>query len=124
MDYVINITRAESMPLHTHDQYEIICYTGGSGVMRTREGQYAVAENTIVIEAQAGVNNVASVDDENFTYVIENADESITSLVEGDVFVYLYGKNEILIVKVASIQVNGNTVTIPKVDGYAIVELS
>ena len=49
MDYVINITRAESMPLHTHDQYEIICYTGGSGVMRTREGQYAVAENTIVI---------------------------------------------------------------------------
>lgn len=49
MDYVINITRAESMPLHTHDQYEIICYTAGSGVMRTREQQYAVAENTIVI---------------------------------------------------------------------------
>ena len=49
MDYIINITGAESMPLHTHDQYEIICYTGGSGIMRTREQQYAVEEGGIVI---------------------------------------------------------------------------
>lgn len=49
MDYIVNITGAGSFPQHTHDQYEIICYTGGGGVMRTRERQYPVAAGTILI---------------------------------------------------------------------------
>lgn len=37
MDYIVNVTTAESLALHTHDQYEIVCYLGGAGVMRTRQ---------------------------------------------------------------------------------------
>lgn len=49
MDYIINVTGAQSAPLHTHDQYEIIVYTAGEGVMRTREREYPVRAGTIVI---------------------------------------------------------------------------
>lgn len=52
------------------------------------------------------------IDDENATYVIENADEQITSLVAGNVFVYPYAEGEILIVKVAKIEIEGATATI------------
>lgn len=69
-------------------------------------------EDTIVIEEQIGINTIVSADDETATYVIANADESITSLVAGDVFVYPHGESDILIVKIANISVNGTTVTI------------
>ncbi|MBR3704751.1 MAG: hypothetical protein IKM11_04635, partial [Oscillospiraceae bacterium] len=70
------------------------------------------AEDTIVIEERIGVNTIVSEDDENATYVIANADASITGLQIGDVFVYHYGEEEMLIVKVAEIVINGTTVTI------------
>lgn len=70
------------------------------------------AEETIVIEAAGGVNTVAGIDDVNMVYVIENVDEQITSLAEGDVFVYPYAENEFLIVKVDTITINGTTATI------------
>ena len=69
-------------------------------------------EDTIVIENRVGMNTVVSADDETATYVISNADASITNLRKGDVFVYQYGEEEMLIVKVASISVRGTTVTI------------
>lgn len=49
MEYVINKTLAQSPPLHTHDQYEIILYAGGSGVMHTREKDYDVSDGSIII---------------------------------------------------------------------------
>lgn len=70
------------------------------------------AEDTTVLEAQPGVNTVASVDDEAMTYVIENADENIRNLKPGEVFAYPYGDNNILIVKVASVRMDGTTATI------------
>ena len=70
------------------------------------------AEDTIVIENRLGMNTIVSADDETVTYVIANADTSITGLQIGDVFVYQYGEDELLIVKVAEISVNGTTVTI------------
>ena len=70
------------------------------------------AEATKVLEEQAGVNTIASVNDDTMTYVIENADENITSLQPGDVLAYPYGSNDILIVKVASITMDGTTATI------------
>ncbi len=70
------------------------------------------ADSTIVIEAMEGKNTVASIDEEHSIYVIRNADEQFTSLVEGNIFVYPYAENEILIVKIADIQVDGATVTI------------
>ena len=70
------------------------------------------AEDTLLIEETEGVNTVAGIDEETDTYIFENADETITSLQVGDVFSYAYGEEEILIVKVASIAVDGTTVTI------------
>lgn len=69
-------------------------------------------DSTKIIEPNGSKNQVASVDDESKKYVIENADSSITSLKEGDIFSYNYGDDEFLIVKVKSISVNGTTATI------------
>ena len=57
-------------------------------------------------------NEVASIDEESKTYVIENADDDITSLVQGDIFAYEYSEDEILIVKVDTITMDGTTATI------------
>lgn len=70
------------------------------------------ADTTKVLEYAEGVNTVVSADDETSTYVIENADENITGLKAGDVLAYAYGENQILIVKVASIALDGTTATI------------
>ena len=70
------------------------------------------ADATVVIEAVDGTNEVVSADDESASYVIENADEQITGLREGQVFVYPYTETELLIVKVKNISVSGTTVTI------------
>ena len=49
MDYIVNITQVESTALHTHDQYEIIHYTDGQGLMRTKEKNYDVSAGNILI---------------------------------------------------------------------------
>ena len=50
MEYAINITRAPNPPLHSHrDEYEIILYTGGEGVMRAAEREYPVSAGTVII---------------------------------------------------------------------------
>ena len=70
------------------------------------------AESTILIEGDGQTNTVASIDAENGIYVVNNADDQIKDLSEGDVFVYPYEEGEILIVKVAEIEISGNTATI------------
>ncbi len=57
-------------------------------------------ENTKVIPQSEGVNQVVSSDDGNENYVIEHADESITSLQTGDIFSYEQPDGNVLIVKV------------------------
>lgn len=50
MEYAINITQAPNPPLHSHrDEYEIILYTGGKGVMRAADKEYPIAEGRILI---------------------------------------------------------------------------
>lgn len=70
------------------------------------------APTTKVIEPKEGVNLVAQADAASGTYVIEHADEQITSLNIGDVLAYAYSSEEILIIKVAAISISGTTVTI------------
>ena len=70
-------------------------------------------ESTILIpQNDEGYNVVASADDAACMYVIENADDSFLSLEEGDIFAYQYGENDLLIVKIAEMNVDGTTVTI------------
>ncbi len=70
------------------------------------------SDETIIVSQSTGANEVVTVDEENNIYVIENADESITSLQEGDIFSYEYAEEEVLIIKVASIIIEGTTATI------------
>ena len=78
-----------------------------------KKNNFAVySDDTIIITKQDGINEVVTADDENNNYVIENADSSITSLKTGDTFAYEYGDGNVLIVKVANIQISGTTVTI------------
>ena len=79
----------------------------------TNTNNFAVfSEDTMVIPQTEDANNVVYVDDENNIYVIEDADSSITSLQAGDTFAYEYGNNDILIVKIADIKLDGTTATI------------
>lgn len=69
-------------------------------------------EDTILISEDSGYNDVVTADDVNNVYVIENADSSVLSLQPGDIFSYSYTDDEVLIVKVAVIDIDGTTATI------------
>ena len=70
-------------------------------------------ENTIIIpQNDDGYNVVASADDAACVYVIENVDDSFLSLEAGDIFAYQYSENDLLITKIAEIEVDDTTVTI------------
>lgn len=107
-------------PLYTRQMQELLASTAedydADLVLNLDEDtttNFAVyAETTKLIQPAQGVNTVVSTDDETRTYVIENADDQIISLQAGDIFSYAYGEYEILIVKVASIIVDGTTATI------------
>lgn len=69
-------------------------------------------EDAIISQETTNHNNVVSVDNDRNIYVIENADEIVKSLQSGDVYSQEYGNNEVLVVKVASVDVVDNIVTI------------
>lgn len=69
-------------------------------------------EGTRKLSGNGGANRIVSVNEETNTYVIENADSSITALKQGDSFVYPYAEGEILAGKIAKITVSGTTATI------------
>ena len=67
---------------------------------------------TLIESTDDSTNKVALADDASRTYVIENADENFTSLQPGEIVSYSYGEENLLIVKVKTIDVTGTTVTI------------
>ncbi len=70
-------------------------------------------DKTVQIEGDENTNVVTVTDETTQKYVIENIDESISSLQAGDIFSHTYGDEEnILIVKVSSITIDGTTATI------------
>ena len=107
-------------PMYTKDMQELLASTVDDydtdrvfNLDNNDTTNFAVySEDTIVIDQVEGVNTIVEIDDENATYRIEEADENITSLQEGDIFVYPYCEEDTLIVKVASIDVDNATVTI------------
>ena len=124
------LCEAYDTPMYTQDMQELLASTAedydADRVLQLTEDtttNFAVyAEEVILIEYAEGVNTVASSDDEALVYVIEHADEQITSLKEGDVFAYEYGDEELLIVKVGSITVSGTSVTITGDDTLTMEE--
>ena len=113
------LCQAYDTPLYTREMQELLASTihdyDADRVLNLDESEttnFAVyAEDAIVIEQVEGVNTVTSADEEAGVYVIENADATVLALRAGDIFVYPYDE-DILIAKVASIEISGTTVTI------------
>lgn len=70
------------------------------------------SDETIIIPESDEYNKVTQCDEENNTYVIENIDSNISDLQLGNLFSYEYEEGSFLIVKVASIDIDGTTATI------------
>lgn len=70
-------------------------------------------DETVQTEGTENTNIVTVVDETAQRYIIENIDESISSLQTGDIFSHKYGDEEnILILKISSITIDGTTATI------------
>lgn len=72
-------------------------------------------ENTKVIEYKADSNIPVVIDEESGKYVFSNATVDLKSLSQGEIFSYNYDGN-IIIVKIGTITVDGDTVTITETD--------
>ena len=68
------------------------------------------SEDTAQLEGSGSKNQLT--DNGNGTYTITNADQTVTSLQEGNVFSYPLENNQMLLVKIKTITVSGTTVTI------------
>ncbi|MBD5402368.1 hypothetical protein HDR58_06160, partial [bacterium] len=107
-------------PMYTKDMQEFLTKTTDDfeeervlNLDDDKTNNFAVySEKAVIIPYKTDVNILMSADDENYIYVIGNADESVVSLQAGDIFVYEYTEGVTLIVKVASIKIDDATVTI------------
>lgn len=63
-------------------------------------------------ENGAGENIVVLDDSENQIYQFENASTELLNLKQGNIIVYKYGENDLIIAHVADFEINGTTVTI------------
>ena len=70
------------------------------------------SDGVVLIPENTGYNEVVTADETNNIYVIANADENIMALQPGNIFSYHYGENDVLIVNVAAINLDGTTATI------------
>jgi len=115
---------AYETPMYTREMQELLASTTDDyeedKVLQLDDDKttnFAVyADSTIVLEYVEGVNTVVSANDETRTYVIENADSTVTGLQPGNILAYAYGEEQIMIVKVATVDVEGTTVTITGTD--------
>lgn len=68
-------------------------------------------DDVVVVEENDTSNQFECVDETTQKYVVENADGTVTSLSSGDIFVYEEA-DEVYIIKVAHVDVDGTTATI------------
>mgnify|MGYP004502968179 FL=1 len=68
-------------------------------------------DDVVVVEKNDTSNQFECVDETSQKYVVENADGTVTSLSSGDIFVYEEA-DEVYIIKVAHVDVDGTTATI------------
>ena len=111
---------AYSSPMYTKDMQEFLSKTTDDfeenkvlNFDNDDNNNFAVYKDEVKLVDESGeTNKVTKSDDTTKTYVIENIDDSISSLSEGDIFSYDYSNGDALIVKVASIAIDGTTATI------------
>ena len=81
-------------PLYTKDMQDLLNSTVSDydsdrvlNLDEDEETNFAVyTEETVVLESSESTNTVASIDEENMIYVIENADDTVKALTAGDIF--------------------------------------
>lgn len=111
-------------PMYTKDMQELLASTVADydaervlNMDDSLDNNFGVYKDSVVIiEGGEGINTVAGIDYENNTYVIENADEQITSLTAGTIISYPWAAADVLIVKIGDISVDGTTATITGAD--------
>lgn len=114
------LCEAYESPMYTREMQEFLAKTVSDfdqervlNLDADETNNFAVyEEGTLRMEENGADNRVVSADETNRKYVIENAGQDVLSLQAGDVFSYEYDNGEILIVKVADIQIDGTTVTL------------
>lgn len=115
---------AYSSPMYTKEMQEFLAKTTDDfdedkvlNFDNEKDNNFAVyKENVKLVDDSSDKNKVTKSDDTTKTYVIENIDESISSLKEGDIFSYNYSEGNALVVKVATITIDGTTATITGAD--------
>lgn len=113
---------AYNTPMYTQAMQKLLDSTvstyeeDGYEVLNLDEDQatnFAVYNKSVaVIDYVEGYNTVTTIDEENFTYVIENCDEQITSLTAGMILAYPYGEESLLLIKIKAMEVVNGTATI------------
>lgn len=73
-------------------------------------------ENTVQAASDDAKNILLSEDEENLTYVFQNADDTITGLVVGDIFSYEKEDGGLILVKVASVATADGITTVTGAD--------
>lgn len=115
---------AYSSPMYTKEMQEFLAKTTDDfdenkvlNFDNEDDNNFAVYnEDVKLVDDSGDKNKVTKSDDTTKTYVIENIDESISSLKEGDIFSYNYSEGNALVVKVATITIDGTTATITGAD--------
>ncbi len=83
----------------------------------TDETNFAVySDDTKVLEYKENYNIPVTIDDENGIYVFSNCNDELKTLVKGDMLSYEYSLDNIIILKVDTIKIDGDTVTITEGD--------
>ena len=111
---------AYETPMYTRQMQELLASTVDDydqervlNLDEDSENNFAVyASDTILISQSEGSNIVTQADHTNAVYVIENPDESIRNLKSGDIFAYPYKQDDVLLVKVESIEIEETAATI------------
>ena len=115
---------AYSSPMYTKEMQEFLAKTTDDfdenkvlNFDNEDDNNFAVYnEDVKLVDDSGDKNKVTKSDDTTKTYVIENIDESISSLNEGDIFSYNYSDGDALVVKIAKITIDGTTATITGAD--------
>ena len=115
---------AYSSPMYTKEMQEFLAKTTDDfdenkvlNFDNEDDNNFAVYnEDVKLVDDSGDKNKVTKSDDTTKTYVIENIDESISSLNEGDIFSYNYSDGDALVVKIAKITIDGTTATITAAD--------
>ena len=113
------LCKAYTTPMYTKAMQDLLASTAEDydqdRVLTTGEDStnfLVYHDHVLVIRPQADVNILAESNEETRTYKITNADNSVTGLQAGDVFVYENSATDLVFVKVDSIAVTGNTVVV------------